>query len=347
MCGVGDYTVHLAGAVQALEGMQVGLLAYQSIDPLPAGVQSVNFHGGWGWTAFMKMWRALRGYQADVVHLQYPSLGYPRSLSTIGLALLARLSGVRLVVTLHEPLRWLSLPWFWALVFSARSVVYVRLNYFELLPRFQAWYLRQRPHQLIQNASAVPTSRLDANDQQALRRQYAKDRARLVCYFGFIFPGKGIELLLDVVQPSNDQLVLVGASPDEHYLQQLQQWIEAKGLTDNVQITGMLPAADVADLLACSDAVILPFPSGSGSWNTTVHSALAQGTTVITTTVDEPKHDLQRNIFFVRPGDVKGMRDLLSRYAGRKVAKQSTQHQWQHIACEHVQVYRDLRVTHV
>jgi glycosyltransferase involved in cell wall biosynthesis len=346
MCGVGDYTLHLAGAIQTQQGMQVGLLTHEPVDPLPTGVQCVHFSGGWQWTAFMKMWRALLDYQADIVHLQYPSLGYRRCFSPILLALLARISGIRLIVTLHEPLRRWSLPWFWALVFGAKSIVYVRHNYFDLLHRIQAWYLRKRPHSLILNASAIPTSQLHASDREALRQYHLQGKKRLVCYFGFVFPGKGIEVLLDVVQTETDRLILAGAQPDAVYLAQLHTLICKKALTDNVHLTGVMPAVQVADLLACADAVVLPLPLGAGSWNTTVHSALAQGSTVITTTLEEPRQDLQRNLFFVKPGDIQAMRDLLNRYAGHKVKPHSTYVQWQRIAQAHVQVYQSLGVGH-
>jgi glycosyltransferase involved in cell wall biosynthesis len=167
-----------------------------------------------------------------------------------------------------------------------------------------------------------------------------KEKKRLVVFFGFIFPQKGIELLLDVIDPATDQLVLVGASPDLNFNKQLQEKIQDKKLLGNVTMTGVLAAEQAADVLACADAVVLPFLSGAGSWNTTVHAAMAQGTVVITTTLDTVfEHQPEKNLFFTKVQDAGAIRQLLAQHAGKKVRPISPQKEWDSIAQEHLKVY--------
>lgn len=339
MCGVGDYTLRLAESLAERKGLSVGLLNNQEFGTELQNIQNVRFNGVWEFRALPEIWRALRGFAPDIVHIQHPSLGYRRSLSPILLALLVRMAGIRLVVTLHESLRWRSAGRFFGLVLSAFSVVFVRHNFLDLLPKTYARILQRKPHALIVNASAVPTSELPTESRARLRETYLNGKQRLLCYFGFIFPNKGLELLLDVIEPQTDRLILLGANPDLQYNERLAQLIAEKRLMGSVMMTGALPATEVADCLAVADAVILPLPNGVGSWNTTLHSALAQGTTLIATTLGMPQHDLKRNLFLVKPGDTRAMEHLLAQYAGRKVTPEPTRVQWNRIVGEHLQVY--------
>jgi glycosyltransferase involved in cell wall biosynthesis len=348
MCGVGDYTVHLAQALAVHQHASIGLLTHKSINPLDSTVSPVYFDGEWSWRSLRSVWRSLRQWKPDVVHMQYPSLGYRRSLAPILLAFMVWLSQARLVVTLHEPLKWLSLPWFVAFAFCSQAVIYVRHNYLSLLPAPQAWYLQRKLHRLILNASPLPTSTLSVEQRAVLRNTLVKEKKRLLVFFGFIFPQKGIELLLEVIDPATDQLVLVGASPDADFNTQLLEKIQTRKLLANVTMTGVLAAEQAADVLACADAVVLPFLLGAGSWNTTVHAAMAQGTVVITTTLDTtPEHQPEKNLFFAKIQDAEAMRKLLALHAGKKVHPISPQMEWELIAQEHLKVYSQLGGSHV
>jgi glycosyltransferase involved in cell wall biosynthesis len=340
MCGVGDYTVHLAQALAARRETNVGLLTHQLIQPLSPLVLPIYFDGGWSWRSLPSLLSSVIRCKPDIVHVQYPSMGYWRGRAPILLALMVWFSKAKLVVTFHEPLKWSFLPWFVAFVLSAKAVLYVRYNYLSLLPRPLAWCIRRKAHRLILNASPLPTSVLNVEQQIALREIFIKDKKRLVVFFGFISPQKGIELLLDVINPATDQLVLVGANPDIDFNKELQKKIQDKKLLNDITIMGVLPAVQAADILACADAVVLPFLSGAGPWNTTVHAAMAQGTVVITTTLDAvPKHQPKKNLFFTKVNDTMAMKKLLDQHAGKKVHPISPQEEWDLIAQKHLDIY--------
>jgi glycosyltransferase involved in cell wall biosynthesis len=341
MCGVGDYTLHLACAL-AKQSNCIGILTHQTLQISDTAVTQVHFAGGWQWWRLFSILANLRSWHPDIVHLQYPSLGYPRRVAPILLTLYLRFMRVRLIITLHEPLRWLSLPWFLTFCMCANALVLVRHNYFELIPRLYSWMLKRKLHRLILNASPLPTSTLSNSQKVSLKNELLTDRKRLVVYFGFIFPQKGIEILLDIIDPDHDRLLLIGANPDAMYQSQLQLLIDSSGLSDAVVITGMLPADQVADMIACCDAVVLPFLKGAGSWNTTVHASQAQGTAVITTTTSVPQELPEQNIFYASVNDREEMRRLLNKYSGVKIKPISPNDEWTKIANDHSLMYHQI-----
>ena len=124
-------------------------------------------------------------------------------------------------------------------------------------------------------------------------------------------------------------------------MHQLAEVALAKGWReDQLHFTGFLSPQDAADLLAVADAVVLPFLNGGGEWNTSIHSALAQGTLVITTAVSPRGDEPQRNLYTAAPVDIHAMRTALDRLAGRRGSPKSTESQWQEIAMVHVNFYR-------
>jgi glycosyltransferase involved in cell wall biosynthesis len=161
-----------------------------------------------------------------------------------------------------------------------------------------------------------------------------------VVFFGFVYPSKGIESLFDIAMPSSDSIVIAGAIKDEAYGQQLADAARAKGWGDNqLYFTGFLSPQDAADLLSVADAVVLPFVDGGGEWNTSIHSALAQGTLVITTAVTPRGDEAQRNLYTAALSDINAMRSALNQLAGRRVAPLSSDEQWKEIATAHSTFY--------
>jgi glycosyltransferase involved in cell wall biosynthesis len=181
---------------------------------------------------------------------------------------------------------------------------------------------------------------LDAEQLLALRNKYIGHYERLVVFFGFLYPSKGIELLFDIANPVSDLLIIAGAVKDEAYVHQLFDVAQAKGWrADQLHFTGFLSPQDASDLLTIPEAVVLPFLDGGGEWNTSIHSALAQGTLVITTAVPPRGDEPQRNLFTAAPSDISEMRAALNRLAGRRSSPIPVNDQWQGIATAHLNFY--------
>ena len=73
-------------------------------------------------------------------------------------------------------------------------------------------------------------------------------------------------------------------------------------------------------MLAAADAVVLPFRSGGGSWNSSIKAAAVQGTFVLTTSTERHGLDPDGNVYYARPSDAKDLMEALRRHLGRRSA---------------------------
>lgn len=120
--------------------------------------------------------------------------------------------------------------------------------------------------------------------------------------------------------------------------------MEQEEWAGKVTVTGFLPAEDVGRILAMADAVALPFRNGGGRWNTSVHSAMVQGTFVLTTSYEQHGYFPSENIYYSRPGDVADMRQGLRLYLGHRnnEAAMAQYMTWESIADRHKTLYQSL-----
>jgi len=180
-----------------------------------------------------------------------------------------------------------------------------------------------------------------ARELAHLHEELAAGRQRVVTYFGFAYRNKGVELLFKIADPERDRIVLLcdlrEANPyQKHILEmcQLPPW------TNSIRVTGFLPIARVADILAASDAVVLPFPGGGGDWNSTLNAVLAQGTLAISTSLSQEGYDPATNVFYCKPGDVSSMVFGLANYSGKKIdPSRDPDKDWERSADSHLDVY--------
>lgn len=341
-CGVGDYTQKLAGALAEHSDIEIGVLTSAVGNRVAAGrVNLIEVAKQWKFSELPSLIRAIRHWKPDIVHIQYPSQGFFSCRLPSLLPVLYRLMGLRVVQTWHEPHRLRGAIHFMVQGLGANGLIFVRPNYLKLLPPPFRMVVKRRPQVTIPNAGALPVSSLDPDQRSQRRKQHLDGFERLIIFFGFLYPSKGIESLFDIGNSSTDMLVIAGAIKDKAYARQLAELARSKGWADEqVRFTGFLSPKDAADLLAVADAVVLPFLDGGGEWNTSIHSALSQGTLVITTAVPPRGDEPLRNLYTSAPSAVSEMREVLDRLAGRRVAATSTEAQWHEIAAAHLAFYR-------
>ena len=348
-CGVGDYTGHLAEALSAHGGVEVGVLT--SRDAQANGESRDGIFpvvGVWAPRDFPKIMAVLRRWKPDVVHIQYPTQGYAGRRFASLLPVLCQLAGFRVVQTWHE-YHLTRRPWLWFLAQLPVSggVVVVRPRFLEQMAPLLRRTLRNKAWSFIPNASSIPAVTLTAADRESVRAKYGRAQAGLVVYFGFMYPKKGVERLFEIVDPSQQHLVIIGEvrESDDYHRAVLSQ-VSSPRWTGKTTLAGFLPAQEVARVIAAADAVVLPFTEGAGDWNTSLHAAQAQGTFVLTTSDAQHGYDADKNTYFARPEDVAGMRAALAQYVGRRSAvKPPREHTWQSIADAHLEVYRQVMVT--
>lgn len=341
-CGVGDYTASLAQALGRVPGLEIAVLTRRERGESTAtGVEVIPCTRNWRLWDLPRIMGAIRRWGPQLVHIHWPSQGFGWQFAPALVPLLCRRRGIRVVQTWHEP--WLPND---KLRFRLQrngtdGLVFVRPNFMNLMPATMLPDMPACPHRIIGSGPSIPLSRLTESGREALRRHYLRGQRRLVVYFGFIYPKKGIEKLFDIADPGTDTLVLAGGMLDRAYGQQLRELARERGWGDQVQETGYLEPGQAADLLRAADAVVLPYVAGGGDWSTSVHGALLQGTLVITTSAEPRGDDADRNLFTVGVTDIAGMREALRSLGGRRI-EVAAGDGWSDIALAHARFYREL-----
>lgn len=253
VCGVGDYTVRLAGSLNA-----IGIEAFV-----------INTGNGRLRDVFDSD-RHLQSLKPDIVHIQYPTLGFGSRLGAQGQSLLRRC-----VVTVHE-------------VSQARLLRKIALLPFAVRPKhiiFTSEYerhfgLRWAPW-LCQQSSVIP---VPSNIKEALRAPTRN--AKEIVHFGLVMPRKGIENVIRLAnllhaKDSALRIRIVGTSPPKHvrYFERLHATTAGLPILWDCG----LDEDQVAQRLASSSVAYLPYPDGASERRTSLKAALINRVAVITT----------------------------------------------------------------
>jgi glycosyltransferase involved in cell wall biosynthesis len=345
-CGVGDYIAQLASALAQQPGVEIAVLTDERMrlergtsgDPRVTLVPGVN---GWRPRDLMQVVRSARAWRPDVVHLQYPALGFGSRIVPCLLHTAFRAIGMPVVETWHE--YYPSGAWRVALHAGfAGDVIVVRPGYESRIPGWYRFLLRRKRFHFVANASAIPQARLTEADRDAVRAAYVPDGGRLVVYFGFLYPAKGVEQLFEIADPARDRLVIIGqVTPGDPYHARILEQAASERWRGRVTMAGFLSPDAAARVLAAADAVVLPFRTGGGIWNTSLHGATAQGVFVVTTSLERTGYDPAQHVYHARPDDVADMHRALARRLGerREVPPRTPADEWRAIADAHCRVY--------
>lgn len=253
-CGVGDYTEVLS---RELENHGISVARFRSN-------RFSRFYSS-------EIVDEIKETDCDLVHIQYPTAGYGRSLTPSALARSIRKKPV--VVTLHEYslFRWYRRAWFGPFAQHCAARVFTTDDERDLFQRrFPA---RKGLDSTIEIGSNIPAS--PQKDRQPDR----------VCYFGLIAPGKGIDEFLGLCALAasaaiNLSFELIGAIPERHI--RYANEILKRAAAFNVRILLNLPEHAVADRLGGSTYAYLPFPDGASAKRGTLAAAIVNGLIVIT-----------------------------------------------------------------
>jgi glycosyltransferase involved in cell wall biosynthesis len=363
-CGVGDYTFRLASALTQISGLQVGVLTSRAAvsQESPIGIDLMPLVQAWQWRELRTILNAIRSWAPDVVHVQFPTLGYGDKLLPWLLPLLLYVAGIPIVQTWHDVYRLKALlkhgftVRFICKAMVPGALVSVRENYCHRTDRLLRRFLQNKTIKFIPNASSVPRVELNVAERESVRRQYARADVRVIVFFGFIYPKKRVELLFEVAQPDECHIVIIGDSFREaelqyfpgpmrellaNYRESLRQAARSDRWNGKATMTGFLPDHEAARIMAAADAIVLPFIGGAGEWNSSVHAGQAQGTFVLTTATQSRGYDLARNTYFAHENDVEEMKAALKRYVGaRSAGRNDTTHPWLAISESHAKLYR-------
>lgn len=346
-CGVGDYTRRLAIAL-AEAGERVTVMTSKEYEGRERqdGVTVLPLLDSPGW------WRVAA---ADVVHLQYTPELY-RTRRVAALPIVAR-PFVTTFHTLFDSTLRSRVRAVW-LVAAASAVVSANEEVTGVLRRRLPW--------LIRRVTEIPIGSNVADADPVTDR--ARVRARLgltadtllIAHFGLVYPGKGLETLLDALARARAAapravLVIVGdtRAEDRAYRDALNARARALGVGGAVVWTGRREPADVRAILAAADLYVVPYDDGVSIRRGTLLAGLAAGLPVVSTIAARPSAYLKDNdnVALVPPRDAgalaariatlltaPGERARLAAGA-RKLAERCA---WPVIADEHRALYRTI-----
>jgi len=142
----------------------------------------------------------------------------------------------------------------------------------------------------------------------------------LLVYFGYVYPGKGVETLIKAfkilsVQRCNVWLIMVGGDIDltntSAYIREIHMMPKKMGIGDKIKWIGgyAWDSDEASGYLRTADLCVLPFDSGVSLHNSSFAAAAAHGLPIITTrgeTLEQPFIH-QRNVFLCPPKNAEAM----------------------------------------
>jgi glycosyltransferase involved in cell wall biosynthesis len=290
--------------------------------------------GDWGLSKFHQNELLLKSSNFDIIHIQYPTAGFGRSLGPQALSFLRSA-----VVTIHEAsqrklLRKLSL-----LPFTFWPEYLIFTDEFEqgFVHKWVPWTSRIR-------SGVIPVgSNIEATNSNTPRNHWE------VVHFGLIMPKKGLEEVLELGRLIKEseapvELTVVGHVPAGYskYLEKLMA--AASGLP--ISWFHDLNDQQVANRLSRASIAYLPFPDGASDRRTTLKTALQCGLAVLTTNGPHAPSALTEVVRFCStPKDAfNAVESLIANHAeikrlSSKSLAYAVQFSWEVIAKRHAQIY--------
>jgi glycosyltransferase involved in cell wall biosynthesis len=134
-----------------------------------------------------------------------------------------------------------------------------------------------------------------------LPAKFAKEKANdvqpIISFFGMLYPGKGLSLILDVLQELTKRgrcfsfkFIGGGMLGLKSYEDEFRKDILARGLQDTVEHLGLIPAEEVSKWIQASRFIFLPYESGLSDRRGSFMAAISHGKAVLTSppVVDMP-----------------------------------------------------------
>jgi glycosyltransferase involved in cell wall biosynthesis len=145
-----------------------------------------------------------------------------------------------------------------------------------------------------------------------VENKFQKESYPIVSYFGMIYPGKGLELILDTLEElkrKNEQFIFKFIGGKIIYFPSYKEYfkdeLERRNLNDVVDHLGYVPPEDVSEWLTKSRFVFLPYEQGLSDRRGTFLAAIAHGKPVLTSPPIVPMPILKNGINVIWPNEIK------------------------------------------
>lgn len=147
----------------------------------------------------------------------------------------------------------------------------------------------------------------------------------LISYFGMLYPGKGLDLILDCLHALKEEgsifcfkFIGGGMRGHEKYEAAFRRRIAERNLQEQVEHLGLIPEEEVSSWLSRSRFVFLPYERGLSDRRGTLMAAIAHGKAILTSApvVPIPYFQNGRNLCWPEENTVSGhvvlMKQLLA-----------------------------------
>jgi glycosyltransferase involved in cell wall biosynthesis len=350
-CGVGDYTFHLVKNLACYTDSEIFVITTKKKSAITEekvkNLHILRMVNKWNFDSVNIIISQTKEINPDVVHIQYPTSQYGKSLAPHFLPLILKyIYNLKVVETWHEPLSWKGLFRYLPNVLVRDTLVVVLSNYLSYIPYWYRFLLKAKNQIFVPISSNIPSVVLTPIKREKIRDKFIKNKSqRLICYFGFVSPEKGVDRIFDICDPSKDFILLLCAlnpSSDKYHKIILDR-ANSVEWREKYTVTGYLESLSVSEYLAASDTAIFPFVNGVTERNGSVLAARDQGTFVLTTSNIKKGLSLEENIFYSSPNDIENLRIALNHYSGNKI-KVAQNQGWENIARKHYKIYTDLKI---
>lgn len=300
MCGIGDYTYHLAHHL-ALQNFAIDVLTsatYVGSQQIAPSVRVLPLIEKWQMGTLKKVRDLWQHNAYDWVSWQYQPALYGRKWLPYNslLAWLAQRYG-RLITTFHtltypSPLSPTRLNAFAISALSHQIIVTNEKHRQELLWLYPK---AKNKHHLIPVGSNILPDHEKWQNRDAIYRQMRQKlgvapHQLLISNFGLIYPDKNLEALVQAVGKLHDSghpahLLLIGqVRPSSHpYLATLKNLVQQAGLESHVTWVHDCPVDEVNDYLFASDIYAVPYKDGLTTRRTSALAGMAHGLPTLST----------------------------------------------------------------
>lgn len=277
------------------------------VEYFPAGVGLNGRTGGYVY-GLGSLLRALWRFRPDLLQVEEEVF----SLSTFQLAVVARLTGIPLVVfgweNLDHPLprmrRW------------TRQFVLATAGLIVAGNQDGAALLRQWGYG--GQIAVMPQMGVDGAVFRATPRIWSGERPLRIGYMGRLVPEKGVDLILTAARQLREaglavEMILCGSGPDEARLRQVA---EQQQVADRVTWTGKVAHDQVPDVMARFDVLVLPSrttPTWKEQFGHVLIEAMALGVPVLGADSGEIPHVIHRPDLVFAENNATGLARLLQR----------------------------------
>lgn len=346
-CGVGDYTFNL---VKELSNLSNDVHVITSKNVTVENENKFKIHNivqDWSFKEKENILNQIRLINPDIVHIQYPSEQYGKSMFVNLLPMLIkRKFNVKIVETVHEYLHYTAKGKLRNLVNYkfADNIIVVEKQYIKKIKEFLPRISNKLDIHHIPITSNIPLSTLNEKECKSLKSHLGLYDEKVIVYFGFINELKGFETLLKSIYElkkafkSIKLLVLSELDKTKEYHKKIIDMIENLGLTEDIIITGFITSPkDVSDYIKICDLAVLPFKEGVSERNGSFLAIYQQGIPIVTTTKEVCKN--QNGVYYTEPDNVEAIvrfsNEILNCNKKNKIELLS----WEKIAQNHIDIY--------